>query len=97
MAIFNYFLCEFTIEAMESQGSTSQPEAPPTPWCSICRKVAAKRKRPAASVLLTQSPEAVERAKCQAVAWQSWSRAMVRTISHLMSHEKWESSPKTNN
>ena len=80
MAIFNHFLCEFTIEAMESIASTSQPVAPPGPWCSICRKVAAKRKRPAASVLLTQSPEAVERAKCQSVAWQSWSRAMERAM-----------------
>ena len=42
------------------------------PWSIICRRLAAKRKMPGASVLATQSPRGVERAKCQSAAWQSW-------------------------
>ena len=67
---------DFSIVSHKKLGQLDLPtskEAPSSrPWCIICRRVLAKRKIPAASVLLTQSPEGVERAKCQSVAWQSW-------------------------
>ena len=67
---------DFAIVSHNKLGQLDLPtsnESPSSrPWCIICRRVLAKRKIPAASVLLTQSPEGVKRAKCQSVAWQSW-------------------------